>query len=48
MGRPPEEEFACYEKALEIDPQHVPSWSENGEPLSELPRYIEVEKAVIR
>ncbi len=46
MGMTPIEVLECYEKALSIDPKHVPGWSEDKTPLSETPEYKQAKGAV--
>ena len=46
MGMTPIEVLECYEKALAIDPKHVPDWSKDKTPLAETPEYKQVKRAV--
>ncbi len=46
MGMMPIEVLECYEKALAIDPKHVPDWSEDETPLAETPEYKQAKGAV--
>ncbi len=46
MGMTPIEVLECYEKALAIDPKHVPHWSKDRTPLAETPEYKQAKGAV--